>query len=801
MKHWLLVLGFCLFGFYNLLAQLDSIHWMPPMHARTEWGPQYLILSTPDTAAFPVMIKDGSGNILQTVQISNTQPYTYNVGSSNNTYTLVTPTDLHKALTNKGLVIESEKKFYAYFRAHASSQNQAADLTCKGRAALGTTFRIGHLLQNSASSSSRSNFIGILATDDSTVITLNGFDPATQFYKNNANAPSTGTETIALNKGESLVFSQYLATSNSLQPPNGLMGALLKSTKPIAVNVGSWTGSPASSTDQDVGIDQIVPVENVGKEYIINRGNGSAVLERPMIIAHSNNTQVWINGSAAPVTVLNAGQSYIVPTSSYSPNDNMYIRSSQPIYLYQMIGGAPAGSANELRTEGLVFVPPISCSIANILDNVIDVNQIGTMSFGGGVMISAMKDSVVTVRVNGAVVNLGTPAPVMGNPDFVTYRNLSLFSIGSRVNTISVTAQGSVQIAFYGQNNAASYAAFYSGFSKTIEPNVSLRNIGDGVCPDTLIASGFFDGVQWIYEDSIMKFGKDTMLIIQAPGRYIAEAYLGVCRRSETARDTLDITFKSPEFPYTIKDVSCFGFIDGMLTIGKPAGGVPPFQYSINNGQTFGKTPTFTNLKANTYKLVVKDSLGCYNRPLQVKVNQPAGFSVRIIPDSLPDAVKKGQIVRLQGSASRKINSVTWLPKDSTNCKNCLDYVIAPTEKTFVTLTVTDSAGCTASDTIVIYVQPPVFAPNVMNPNSQGGNNYFTLFSKEELPIKRMAIFNRWGDMVFEAKNIFTNILEQGWDGTYRGQKVNQDVFVFWAEVEVLPNKFVLIKGDITVVY
>ena len=787
----------------NLFSQLDSIHWMPPMHARSDWGPQYLYLSTPEQTAFPVHIRDGSGTLITTVNISNTQPFKYDIGSSNTTYTLIPETDLHKALKNKGIIVDGEKKFYAYFRAHSTSQAQASDLTCKGKAALGKTFRIGHLLQlPDPSSNTRSNFVGILATEDSTEVTFSGFDPSTKFRKDGADAPSTGTEKILLQKGESVVFSQYLTSSASTQPPNGFMGGLVESTKPVAINSGSWCGSPVSSGDKDSGIDQIVAVENVGKEYILCKGNGSTALERPIIVAHFNNTQIFLNGITTPIVTLNAGQFYPVLTSAFSADNNLYIRSSQKIYVYQMIGGAPDGNTNQYRTEGLIFVPPISCSIPNEINNIIEPNVIGAMTFDGGVMITAMRDSQVTVLVDGVAANLGAAGTVVGNPDFVTYRNLTLFSQSRKISTISIKAQGAVQVAMYGQNNAASYAAFYSGFSKSKEPNITLKNIGDGVCPDTLVSTGLYDGVQWRYEDSIVKFGRDTFLIINAPGRYIAEGYLGVCRRSETATDTLDINFKSPEFPYTAKQPSCYGYTDGQIKFGAPNGGYPPYQYSVDNGLTFSKNNTYNNIKAGIYKLVVKDSVGCYNRPLSFTMGQPAVLTVDIVPlSSFKDIVKIGQTVRFEGKPNRKVVSALWLPNDTANCKNCLTFAISPKETTHVTLTVTDSAGCTARDTITLFVQPNVYAPNAMNPDSKNGNQAFTVFSKENLLIRRLAIFDRWGEHIFEAKNIETNVLEQGWNGTFRGQRAQQGVYVCYAEVEVLPGKTVILQGDVTVLY
>jgi len=67
----------------GLTAQLDTIHWLPPMHARDGWGPQYLYLSTPEADPFPVEVRDGAGVLLFTATISNSQPFRQNLGTTN----------------------------------------------------------------------------------------------------------------------------------------------------------------------------------------------------------------------------------------------------------------------------------------------------------------------------------------------------------------------------------------------------------------------------------------------------------------------------------------------------------------------------------------------------------------------------------------------------------------------------------------------------------------------------------------------------------------------------------------------
>jgi hypothetical protein len=80
-----------------------------------------------------------------------------------------------------------------------------------------------------------------------------------------------------------------------------MIGALVESDKPIAVNSGSFggaiiivTGSAPMGTGRDVGFDQIVPLEKIGKEYIFVRGNGTDELESIILVAHSDNTQMEI---------------------------------------------------------------------------------------------------------------------------------------------------------------------------------------------------------------------------------------------------------------------------------------------------------------------------------------------------------------------------------------------------------------------------------------------------------------------------------------------------------------------------
>lgn len=778
-------------------AQLDSIHWIPPMHARTETGPQYLYLSTPEQDPFTVNIRDPSGLVFDAVEISNAQPVAFYIGGIDNTRILVRADSLLKPLSTKGIVLQADKKFYANFRYHSDSRFQASDLTCKGRSALGRVFRIGHFFQSTSTSNGRSNFVGVLATEDSTRVKLTAADLAVMLQTSGGGV-ATGPFEVFLRKGQSVVFSQYVNNS-ATQPPNGLIGGLLEASKPVAVNTGSWLGAPVNGSN-DCGIDQIVPIEQVGKEYILCKGNGADDMETPLVVAHVNNTRVWVNNNPTPKATLQAGQFVRLFGTDYGPGENLYIQTSEPAYVYQVIGGVQTGN-DIYRTGGLIFVPPVSCGIPNAVDNIYLPNKIGDITFDGGLTVVAMKDSTVTVRIDGNVVSMGSPNPVLGNPDFVTYRNLSLFDVANPPQTASVVAKGAIQVAVIGRNGAAGFGGFYSGFSKTLRPNLSLSTIGDGVCPDTLVATGKFDGVQWYYADSLMFYGPDTFYVAYVPGQYIARGYLGVCRRTDFVEDTIAAVFNSPEFPYTFEEPSCYGFSDGQISVGQPRGGLEPYAYSINKGKSYAQNPLFAGLAAGHYDVVVRDSTGCYNRPLDLDIGQPDSFTVDLVRIRPEGPLAPGDPVYLDAVPSRDVNRTDWTPEPIGDCLTCPQQTFRPEETTLYVATVYDDQGCPATDSLLVAVLPKVFSPNVLLHGSTLANDRFTLFTKEPLPMPYLRIFDRWGDLVFEKTQLTTNDTAAGWDGNRpNGREVPPGVYVFKAAVEYVPGQVVYMEGDVTVV-
>ncbi|WP_245759703.1 DUF11 domain-containing protein [Robiginitalea myxolifaciens] len=508
------------------------MHYLPPLRQGQNNGAiqqQAVYLSTPETTAFTVNVYQGTqATPVATFSISNTTPAVYNLGNGNNDVTLVSDSNTGVVLTNSGLRFEAPggNNFYVNYRGRSGSQ--AASLTSKGRVALGQNFKWGGV-PNLGSHVSKSNTLGIMATEDNTTITLSGYDPDCEFRVGSNRAGITAdTFTITLDQNESFVFETYIGTSPTLAHERGWIGASIVSDKDIAISNGSLNyGRQAGSSNRDAGIDQPVPENRLGKEYVFVRGNGNSNgwTEFPLIIATENNTQVFVNGSATPIATLNDGDFFEIPSSNYSSNSvgaNMYVETSKDVYAYQCMAGS-----NQAYTQGLNFVAPVNCLLPDTMDNIPDIRDAAGININGGVTIIAATttpDSNIVVTDGGGTVTLPASSAVAGTTDWKT------FYLPNLSGDVSVQSTGPIAVGFFGFNGARGVAGYYSGFDTV--PDINLQITGNSCLPGAVleIASGeSFDAYQW-YGDGVLIPGATTSsYTATTPGDYYLRVTRGPC--------------------------------------------------------------------------------------------------------------------------------------------------------------------------------------------------------------------------------------------------------------------------------
>lgn len=461
-------------------AQMDTEHWFAPMAAKsgTAGLQSFLYLSTNETTPFPVQIYNNN-TLYNIVQVSKGNPVQVSIPAyfllATNQGDLFTPTSM-------GMYVKGSKKFFANYR--FSVTNHAEIITSKGLAGLGKKFYAA-MAPNTGSEYYVNSTIGVTATEDNTSVVVSGYNPNVLF----SDGSSTPTKTFTLNKGQSYIMDAV--SNDSFYNLAGLIGAKIESDKPISVTNGNFNGiyTNQNFTNNDILMDQAVPVERLGKDFVMVKGNGSVTsgMETAVIVATENNTQLAFNGSASTIS-LNAGQYYMVPSGNYIPqgngNYNMNISASKNIYVYQLLAGVSTG--NEYPTGGMNFIPPLSCFMPNKIDEIGFINKIGTSTFNTKLNIITQTGATVTLNGNPIAAANG-PYAVTGNPNWVTY------SVPNISGNITVNSTKSVTAGIAAGSGAVGYGGYFAGFSSV----PAITKTGDCYAGILLQVDNTYDGYQW----------------------------------------------------------------------------------------------------------------------------------------------------------------------------------------------------------------------------------------------------------------------------------------------------------------
>jgi len=526
----------------NALAQFSKTHYIPPLVSSVNVSPeeQLLYISTPNPNPVSFRIINIGGAIVNGT-VSRSTPYVYNISLGGNSQLVVNGSQSNNIFTDKGFIVEADDQVYVTARLIAGTGNQAGEIVSKGNAALGTRFRIGGFRNpNDGYNQNGLTFISVLATDNNTTINFSGFGPGTTFINNDL----TGNNpfTITLNSGESFVCAvQGPLSANRV----GLIGSLVTSDKPVAVNCGSFGGTNGTFPNLDLGFDQIVSAERTGTDYIFIRSTGMNEVETVLIIADEDGTIVDQNGIAGAAT-LNAGEYIFFEGNQFDANGNMTIHTNKNVFAYQSIGDN--GRADQANQE-MFFVPPLSCETPKIIDNIPFINEVGSRNFNGRITMVTETGSTVTFLIDGTSYTLAGlsgfgasvigPTPVTGNPAFETY------TITGLSGNVSVYSTTQLYLASYGSSDAATFGGYYSGF--TFKPEVTFDQIDitqENCLPNvqlTVNSVTGFDTFQWYMNGMEIPGQNSSVFTPTLPGYYSVKAGIAACN-TELVSDTIPVS-------------------------------------------------------------------------------------------------------------------------------------------------------------------------------------------------------------------------------------------------------------------
>ena len=193
-------------------------------------------------------------------------------------------------------------------------------------------------------------------------------------------------------------------------------------------------------------------------------------------------------------------------------------------------------------------------------------------------------------------------------------------------------------------------------------------------------------------------------------------------------------------------------------------GSNPAYQWQINGSGIGNSLPDFqsgTLADGDVVSCLLTSSLACA-APVQ-----STGITMIVHSSPQVDAgndtvIIPGKSVQLNPVVTGNIITYTWSPSTGLDDPNEPGALASPTISTTYHLTVSDNNGCTASDSLKIWVYSKLKMPNAFSPDGNGVNDIFRIPPGIPLTIKRFTIYDRWGMKVFETADA-----GKGWDGKF----------------------------------
>jgi gliding motility-associated-like protein len=121
---------------------------------------------------------------------------------------------------------------------------------------------------------------------------------------------------------------------------------------------------------------------------------------------------------------------------------------------------------------------------------------------------------------------------------------------------------------------------------------------------------------------------------------------------------------------------------------------------------------------------------------------------------------------------------------------------VAPSQTSDYCVTAYTAEGCEqkACITIEVSLESTLYIPNAFTPNGDDLND--VLYTPgTNIVTYHFMIYNRWGNLVFESDD-----MEKGWDGTYKGERVKDDVYNYRLIAEGIDHAIYKKTGFIAVV-
>ena len=142
-------------------------------------------------------------------------------------------------------------------------------------------------------------------------------------------------------------------------------------------------------------------------------------------------------------------------------------------------------------------------------------------------------------------------------------------------------------------------------------------------------------------------------------------------------------------------NISCFGGNNGSISINISNGGIPPYNFSNDNGMNYQVSNTFNNLDTGNYYFLISDSNGCLSSVSAELIEPSAIISATTTTDVSCYGYCNGSVTATASGGTIPY-SYTWTNGTSNLCAGIYNLMI------------TDINGCVASNSAIVNEPNPI---------------------------------------------------------------------------------------------
>lgn len=255
--------------------------------------------------------------------------------------------------------------------------------------------------------------------------------------------------------------------------------------------------------------------------------------------------------------------------------------------------------------------------------------------------------------------------------------------------------------------------------------------------------------------------------------------------------DTVTLTVFPADFLFVSDDTTiCPG--DSAI-VHLTTNGVETFQWSpdFNISDTRSMNPVLWPVTNQQYMVYGIDTNDCADTAYVKIVVTPK--AILDLPDTVTLYPGEGHRLDPKGNCLY----YSWFPTLGLDDANATNPYARPQVNTRYIVKGRTAAGCIVTDSIDVIVVPGNYieVPNAFSPGSYGDNKVLHILRRGDVELKRFSIYNRWGEKLFETKDI-----NQGWDGIYNGEPQPMGVYIYSIEAISTDGRKINKQGNITLI-